>query len=106
MHPSHEARMNIAGRVGNDELGELPIDISELGSLTRKLGAKPRPNLIRYRLPDRAIANVGDVVDHVIEHAMTLCANRVPILRVEGVARLRVQERFAHPSCPASCLLS
>ena len=23
MHPSHEARMNVAGRIGNDEIGEL-----------------------------------------------------------------------------------
>ena len=31
MHPSHEAGMNVAGRIGNDEIGELAIDVVEIG---------------------------------------------------------------------------
>ena len=71
MHPSHEARVNIARRVGNDEIAELPIDLAEIGRLARKRDVKPRANLIRYRPPDRAIADLRGVVEHVIEHAMT-----------------------------------
>ena len=30
MHPAHEAGMNVAGRIGRDEIGELAIDVGEL----------------------------------------------------------------------------
>ena len=95
MHPSHEAGMNIAGRVGHDEIAEFAIDIGELGSLPRKGLAEPGANRVRDRLPDRALADRGDIVDHVIEHAMTLRANLVPVLRIERLARLRPQRRLS-----------
>ena len=75
MHPSHEAGMNIAGRIGRDEIRIFAIDLAELAAFTRNLGAKPRANLIGDRTPDRLLANIGDGVDHVIEHAMSLRAH-------------------------------
>ena len=61
----------------------------------RKARAKPRADSIRYRLPDRTFPDVGDVVDHVIEHAMTERADVVPVLRIEGFARRGYRRRFA-----------
>ena len=31
MHPAHEARMHVAGRIGHDEIGEFPVDLAEIG---------------------------------------------------------------------------
>ena len=33
MNPSHEARVNVAGGIGNDEIGEFPIDLVKIGGL-------------------------------------------------------------------------
>src|SRR5271169_1001029 len=95
MHPSHEARMDIPGRIGRDEFGKLLIDLAEIGRLARKLGAKPRADLIRNRTPDRAFADRSDIVDHVIEHAMTLRAEFVPVLRIKRLARSGQHRRHA-----------
>ena len=47
MHPSHEAGMNIAGRIGHDEIGELAIDLAEIGGLRaearRETAREPHP---------------------------------------------------------------
>ena len=91
MHPSHEARVNVAGRIGNDEIGEFPIDLVKIGRFDRKVGTKPPADFIRYRLPNRTLPDVSDIVEHVIEHAMTLRANFVPVLRIERLARCRLQ---------------
>ena len=87
MHPAHEAGMNVAGRIGQDEIGEIAVDIREIGRRSREFFAKLRANRIRNRLPDRPLANGRDVVDHVIEHAMTLGTDVVPVVRIERLAR-------------------
>src|SRR6202022_214636 len=102
MHPSHEARVNIARRTGDDEIGEFPIDLSEIGGFKWELCAKPRADSIRYRSPDRAIADVGGVVEHVIEHAMTSCADIVPVLRIERLARFGLRGCFTQCPCHAA----
>ena len=71
MHPSHETRMHVARRVWQDEIAEFAVDIRKVGCATRKLRLKARADLVRYRLPDRSIPDVGGVVDHIVEHAMT-----------------------------------
>ncbi len=88
MHPAHEAGMNVAGRIGRDEIAELAIDLAEFGRPARQFLAKPRPHVIGYRLPDRARADRCDMIDHVVEHAMALGADLVPVLRIERLARL------------------
>ena len=96
--------MNVAGRIGNDELGEFPIDIAQIGRSMRKGDTKPRTDLIRYRLPDRTIPDVGDVIDHVIEHAMTKRADIVPVFRIERFAGFGLRLRFAqHLHAACSC---
>src|SRR3569832_387101 len=87
MHPSHEAGMNVTGRVGRDEIGIFTVDIAERRGLARNFAAKPRANLIRNRPPDRRLPDISDSVDGVIEHAMGLCAHIVPVRRIERLAR-------------------
>src|SRR5579864_514270 len=107
MHPSHEAGMDIACRIRRDEIGELPVDIGEIGWLTGKRGAKSRANLVRDRTPHRTLADLGDVVDHVIEHAMTLRTKLAPVLRIERFAlsglRLRFVQRLGHAGRSRRC---
>ena len=86
VHPSHEAGMNIAGRIRRDELRIFAIDIAEIGRLPRDFCAKPRANLVRDRAPHRLISNIGDGVDRVIEHAMRLRAHLIPVRRIEHFA--------------------
>src|SRR5438132_10554226 len=102
MNPPHEARVNVACRIGNDEIGEFAIDPVKTARLERKVGTKPPADFIRYRLPDRTLPDVSDIVEHVIEHAMTLRANVVPVLRIECLARFRLQTCIAqqlHAAC-------
>jgi len=107
VHPSHESGMNVAGRIRQDEIGELAVDFAELRGLPRKLRVKPRANFVRYRLPDRPIPDVGGVIDHVIEHAMTQRADLIPVLRIERLAGFGLQRRFAqrpgHAACSRPC---
>jgi hypothetical protein len=44
-------------------------------------------NIIGNGLPDRAVANMFEIVDHVIEHAMTQRTDVVPIGGIEAHVR-------------------
>ncbi len=103
VHPAHEARMHIAGGIGNDEVGEFPVDFIEIGSVARKGFAKPGADRLGYRLPDRAIPDVGGIVEHVVEHAMTKRADLVPVIGIERRARFRPQRRLAQRLGHAAC---
>lgn len=89
MHPAHEAGMDVARGVGNDELVEVAIDVGEIGRSARQLAAKAPPCRLGHRLPDRAVADAGDVIDHVVEHAVPLRTQLVPVLRVQRRRRPR-----------------
>src|SRR4029078_1789511 len=67
----------------------------------RKRGAKARTTLIRYRLPDRPLPDVGGVINHIIEHAMTKRADIVPVFRIERFAGFSFRLRFAQHLHPA-----
>jgi hypothetical protein len=56
---------------------------------------KPRANLIGDRRPHRTLADVGGVVEHVIEHAMTLRADIIPVGRIERRALFGLQRLIA-----------
>ncbi len=107
MHPSHEAGMDVAGRVGHDEIGKLAIDVGQFARRLRQRRAKLLANVRWNRLPHRTGADLGDVVDHVIEHAMTLRADGLPILRIERHVRLRgdfhIRRNDAHAACSRAC---
>ena len=47
-------------------------------------GAEMRADCVRDGLPDGALANVFDVVDHVVEHSVGLPAEVVPVGWIEG----------------------
>src|SRR5512137_521930 len=95
MHPAHEAWMDIAGRVRRDASRELPIDVSQVRRASRQAALETRPDRVRNRLPDRPLANAGDMIDHVVEHAMSEYTDLVPVLRIERLAGLGFKPRLA-----------
>ena len=103
VHPSHEAGMNVAGRIRRDEIGEFAIDLAEVRRLTRQRCAELPANRIRNRLPYRASAYPRDVIDHVIEHPMTLRAQILPISGIERLACLGTERSFAQQLGHAAC---
>src|SRR5262249_1141276 len=95
MHPAHETGMDIAGRVGRDEIRELPIDVVQLRWISRQVVAESSPDRVGNPLPDRPLAHAGDMIDHVIEHAVSERAALVPVPRIERLARLGFKPRLA-----------
>jgi hypothetical protein len=83
MHPAHEARMNIACGVRKNEFAEGAIDLVEVGWLSRQALAKLRAHHVWDRLPNGALADRRDIVDHIVEHAVRQRACLVPAFRVE-----------------------
>ena len=66
-----------------DEIAEFAIDLAEFGRLMWKRAAKTRTNLIRDRLPHGAFSNVLDIIENIVEHAVSLDSEALPIRRVK-----------------------
>ncbi len=89
VHPAHEARVHVAGGIGQHVSHELAVDLSEVRRLARQLGAELLSHLVRNRLPDRPLPDAFDVIEDVVEHAVTLRAQASPVLGIEARARVR-----------------
>ena len=84
MDPAHETWMHVARRIRHDEIGELLIGIFQIDGLARQTGAKMLARRVGNRLPHRALADMFDVIDHIVEHAVAQGAQFAPILGIEG----------------------
>src|ERR1700730_5340833 len=71
MHPAHERRVAVTDRERKDQLHELPVDFSDVRRVGRQPIAEPRSDVSRYWLPGRALANMLDIIEHIVEHMMT-----------------------------------
>ena len=95
LHPSHETRMHVAARIRQDMRHEFAVHLIQW----RRRAWHRSPEVIAYSLghglPDRARANMSDVVEHVIEHAVGLGPEIRPLLGVERCIRRRGR-RLAH----------
>ena len=89
MHPAHEAGMHIAGGVGRDQFAELAIDLAEIGRRMGQVFAEFTTHRVRNRTPHRPVADIGDVVQHVVEHAVAERAQLSPVGRIERLTRPR-----------------
>ena len=85
MHPAHEAGMHVAGGVGQDIAHEFPVHGGQIGRRFGKIAAEPGAHLIGNRLPDGTLADVLDVVEHVVQHAVRLAAKARPIFGIKRV---------------------
>jgi hypothetical protein len=82
MNPAHESRMHVPGGVGHHVAKKILVDPGKIrwmnGPSAAQVGARGRI----HGLPHRAGANMFDVVEHVVEHAVPLPAKVLPIRRV------------------------
>jgi hypothetical protein len=72
MDPTHETRMPIANGIRQNMGAEKIIEILRILTRMRHLLLSyPVPDRIRHRLPDRRSTQGGDIIKHVIQHAMS-----------------------------------
>ena len=79
MHPAHEPRVEVAGRIGKDQAAEIRIHILRRGGIARQLAPQFAAHFVGHRTPDRTLPQRLKVVEHVIEHTVTKHAQAGPI---------------------------
>ena len=89
MHPAHEAGMHIAGGVRENVAHERIVHGGKIARPARKFFAQTRAHAVRDRLPDRARADVLDVIENIVEHPVALRAGAMPIRGIEIAAGCR-----------------
>ena len=87
VHPAHEAGVRIAGRERKHNAHEVAVDRREVGGADRHGLAQATADLVRDRLPDRALADALDIVENIVEHAVPLGTQGRPIRRIQGSLR-------------------
>ncbi len=84
MHPAHEFRVQVAGRIRQDQAAEILIDIFRRGGIARQLPAQLAAHFVGHRTPDRTLTQRLKVVEHVVEHAVTKRAQAGPVGGIEA----------------------
>src|SRR5450755_1989187 len=83
MHPSHEGRMHVANRIGKNQILKVLIDGGNIVRLERRRGAELGPHVGRYRSPGWTLANILQVIEHIVQHEMPERPRLGPISWVE-----------------------
>ena len=83
MNPAHKSGMNVSRRERQDVVHELLMDVGERARCNWNRGRKSLPYLVRYGLPNRTLAYVLAVVENVVEHAVRLRSQTIPIRWIE-----------------------
>jgi len=89
-HPAPEARMDVAGGVGEHVALEFLVDVRRRRRLARRRAGQPRAHLGRDRPPDGAFPRGPQILEHLVHHAMAELAQLLPLLcalRVEANLR-------------------
>jgi len=86
MHPAHETGVRIAGGVRKDVTHELVMHDGQIGGSGWHRLVEAGTHAIGNRLPDRAVANVLDVVENIVEHPVPLGTGAWPVHRVQIAA--------------------
>jgi hypothetical protein len=75
--------MGVANHVRQDVLHDAGVHVGQVARRRGQGGVEQLARCIGDGLPDRARANVLDVVQHIAEHLLALAAKRRPVARVE-----------------------
>ena len=79
MHPAHETGMRVTHGIRQHIVHEACMHRGEIGRLRGERFVKQIAHRLRNRLPYRTLPDVFQVVQHVVEHAMPLGAECLPI---------------------------
>ncbi len=94
MHPPHETRVHVAGGIRQDLFQKLLVDRAQFSPRNRKPIAKTGAHRLRHRLPYGTFADLLQIVEHIVQHAMALIAKQRPILRVQRT--IAIARRMVH----------
>ena len=86
MHPAHEAGVHIAGGERENVAHEFVVHGGKTGRSARDVRLEAGAHAVRDRLPHRALADVLDVIENIVEHPVPLGTGALPIHRVETAA--------------------
>ncbi len=89
-YPAPEARMDVAGGVGEYVALEFLVDVRRRRRLARRRAGQPRVHLSRDPPPHRAFPRGPQILEHIVHHAMAELAQLLPLLcalRVEAKLR-------------------
>ncbi len=82
--PGPEARMDVAHRVGHDVGGDFAPDVRERLRIAGERRFESRKDVAGHLSPDRALANVAQIADGVVQNQARDGKRLVPILRIEA----------------------
>ncbi len=94
VHPAHESRMQIAGRVGHDVVANLGERVREFFFSARQRLGEPLPRRLRRRPPDRIVPDGLDMSDQVVQKRVRLRPELVPIAGIEIAGRVFARRRI------------
>ena len=86
MHPAHEAGVHIAGGERENVAHEFVVHGGKTGRSARDVRLEAGAHAVRNRFPHRALADVLDVIENIVEHPVPLGTGALPIHRVETAA--------------------
>ena len=95
LDPAHEAGMHIAAGIGQHSVHEFAVHVPQRLRSARHRAAEMPAHGVRHRCPDRPFPDVGDIVQHVVQHCVRLGARLRPVLRIQRSIRLR-ERVFCH----------
>src|SRR5208283_2399960 len=82
--PGPETRMDVAHRVGHDVGGDFAPDVGERLRMAGERRFESRKDVAGHLSPDRALANVAQIADGVVQNQVRDGKGLVPILRIKA----------------------
>ena len=82
MDPAHEARVGVAGDV-SDQAFDVLIDFSGFGGCERERKVQRIAHFGGHFTPGGDVAEIAQVIDHIVHHAMAEGADLLPISGIE-----------------------
>ncbi len=83
MHPAHERRMSVSGRIGFDRSLELFERFLEGGAFFRQISLETRTDFWWRGDPHGSLPQRAQVIDHAVKRRARLGAKRVPIVWIK-----------------------
>ena len=94
MHPAHEARVQVAGRVGPHQALEVVIHCLRRRWTAGQWLPQFLAQRFRHGLPDGAVAKGRKMIEHVIDHAVPEGAQIGPVVGIKALVGRDIVRTF------------